>query len=346
MPKIVSSLFVGWIVSLAACSPMSRRYLVSAPYVAEAVPTAPDYGAEASWAALPGMSDPADGLPEGSDLVDRQGTSPADVFFVYPTVYTDEPAGRFPWNASVTDERLNERIDRSTIKLQASLFNGAGRVYAPRYRQAQISAYYTTDTLAARSAFDTAYADLRNAFRHYLERYNENRPFIIASHSQGTTLGKRLVREFIDGTPLAGKLVVAYLVGIPVEPYYFSALPVCEDSTQTGCFVSWRTWQRPALPATSGPAVVVNPLSWGRDTALVPRDRNLGGTLRKLKLQPGLTDAQVHGNVLWINRPHFFGKRLIKFSNWHVADYNLFYANVRANAWQRVRAYVAGEGGE
>ncbi len=336
---------------LTACAPFSSRSYHDATYVAAEVPAAPDYSLDANWAALPSREDEADQYPPNSRYPDQQATAAADVFFVYPTIYTDEPKGRFPWNASVTDKKLNERIDESTIKLQASVFNAAGKIYAPRYRQAHISAYYTKDKAKSAAAFDTAYADIKRAFELFLRKHNDGRPIIIAGHSQGTTMTKRLVRDYFDpagpqlgGSGLSAKLVAAYLVGIPVEPDWFGQLEVCTTATQTGCFVSWRTWQRPATvyDENAKPArlpLVVNPLSWTTDTTLVPATQNPGGTLRKLKLEDDLVDAQIHEGVLWIHRPDFFGKRIIRMDNWHAADYNLFYESVRNNAVDRVVAY-------
>ena len=351
--------------SLAACAPFSQRYVHDAAYVARDVPAAPDYEQPEAWAALPDRADAADVAPPETAYPEAQATAAADVFWIYPTLYTDEPDGRHPWHASVTDAELNERIDDSSVRMQASAFNAAGRVYAPRYRQAHISAYYTGDTAAARAAFDTAYADVRRAFRTFLRKHNRGqRPIIVAGHSQGATHGKRLVRDFFDpagprlgGNSLPAKLVAAYLIGMPITRDDFGALPPCETPDQTGCFVSWRTWQRPATPpqqpaggagADAAVPVVVNPLSWTTDTAYVPATENPGGTLRKLKLIEHLADAQVHlrrdgdgglcCGVLWINRPDFFGKRVIRMDNWHAADLNLFYESVRGNAVRRVGA--------
>ena len=70
-------------------------------------------------------------------------------------------------------------------------------------------------------ALDFAYEDIRNAFIYYLKNFNDNKPFIIASHSQGTVHAKRLISEFIDGKELQKKLIAAYLVGIKVKKNEF-----------------------------------------------------------------------------------------------------------------------------
>ncbi len=55
---------------------------------------------------------------------------------------------------------------------------------------------------------------------------------------------------------------------------------------------------------------------------------NKGGTLRdSIKVIPGLVHAQVRGNVLWVNKPRFFGNVFLTIKNYHVVDYNLFYIN-------------------
>jgi hypothetical protein len=58
------------------------------------------------------------------------------------------------------------------------------------------------------------------------------------------------------------------------------------------------------------------------------------------KLRPGATDAQIHGNVLWAAKPRFPGSVFFTRKNYHVADYNLFYGNVRANAVGRVAVFL------
>lgn len=333
-----------------ACNPYAKRTILTADYNANEVPAAPSYEEDRNWAVLPWTLDDADAVASGTSLPDQQQTATADVFFIYPTIYTDKPGDRFLWNASVEDVKLNARIDKSTIRQQASIFNAAGRIYSPRYRQAHISTYYTEDEGIARAAFDTAYADVKRAFEYYLSKHNDGRPIIIAAHSQGTTHGKRLVREFFDGKALSNQLVAAYLVGIGIPHDYFVEIPVCDNASATGCVMTWRTWQRPAAPWTEGNdsfgesgnppyGLVVNPLTWETSTTAVSAAQNKGGTLRKFKLIEGVSNAQINQGILWIDEPNFFGSLLIKMENWHVADYNLFYENVRLNAVQRVEAF-------
>ena len=97
-------------------------------------------------------------------------------------------------------------------------------------------------------------------------------------------------------------------------------------------------------PLQTVTAYVTNPLSWTIDTAFEPSELNKRGMPRNFnKLIPGLVHAQVHGDVLWVNKPKFFGSIFLKIKNYHIADYNLFYDNIRENVGTRIRAFLQGQ---
>ena len=309
-------------------------------------PSRPDYSLASSWAALPGTDDYADRTP-GDSLRDLQYRAPADVFFVHPTIYTDTRKGNDNWNANIADADLNEDVDESTIVNQASIFNAAGKVYAPRYRQAHISVFYDEGASVKEQALDTAYTDVLAAFDYYLERYNNGRPIVLAAHSQGTLHAERLLRDRFVSTPLRERLVVAYLVGMPIERDAFADIPVCGDREQTGCFVSWRTYRDDFVPGPGqdDPAVaVVNPLTWTTAPGRAPAELNEGGVLYNYAAGPvpGLVGAEIRGAGLYTEKPNFFGDIFFNRKNYHIADYNLFWLNVRNNAVGRVEAFLAG----
>lgn len=302
----------------------------------------PDYSNTANWAALPWIKDPSDSVPAPLQK-NYQPDSLVDIFFIHPTTYTDT-AKQFGWNAPVDDAAINKKTDGGTILYQASIFNEAGRVFAPRYRQANLSAYYSHDTVAALAAFDEAYRDVRAAFEYYMQHYNNGRPVIIASHSQGTTHAIRLMREFFDGTALQNKLVAAYLVGMAVKPDTFATITACKTPVQTGCICSWRTFKEDYEPLyvqkENFTAIVTNPLTWDADKPVATRRENQGSVLLNFnRVKPKVANAAIHDGVLWIGKPHFFGSIFLTNKNYHIADYNLFYLSVRQNAMQRVNAF-------
>jgi hypothetical protein len=290
-----------------------------------------------NWAAHPQKWDPSDSIPEPLRK-DTRDTA-ADVFFIHPTTYTKDKKG---WNADLSDAAINVKTDYSTILYQASVFNQHCRIFAPRYRQAHFSAFFT-DAIEAQAAFDTAYADVRTAFLYYLEHYNIDRPIIIAGHSQGAKMAAMLLKEFFDGE--SPQLVAAYVFGWPVPKNYFEKLPVCDSPGQTGCFITWRTYRRGYVPEyikqENPRSYVVNPLNWKTDSTYAFKQLNKGSVLRSFnKVIRRTTDAQIHDDVLWVNKPKFPGAVFFTTNNYHIGDVNLFYVNIRENVELRINEFL------
>jgi hypothetical protein len=330
---------------LAACSNKLAKIAQSPDYQFNSKAGDPDYSQLQYWAAHPQKHDPSDSVP-ASLLADYRPDSTVDIFFVHPTSYTKE--GReLGWNATIDNAELNAKTDYGSILFQASVFNAAGRVFAPRYRQAHLSAYYpkdAADSAGAMAAFELAYKDVKTAFDYYLAHENKGRPMIIASHSQGSTHAKRLLKEYFDNQTLKNRLVVAYVVGMALDPAMYSSIPVCSNPNQTGCIAAWRTYQTDYKPEfvlkENFVSAVTNPLTWDANAAIASRDLNKGGILLKFnKAVPRVASAQVAGGVLWTEKPHFFGRMFYTTKNYHIADYNLYYQNIRENASQRISAF-------
>ena len=311
-----------------------------------ASPPSPDYSNNEHWAALPFRKDMADSVPNAS-VSDGQATAAVDVFFLHPTLYLESvEMKKYPWNADVNDHEMNEKVDGSSILNQASVFNGSCRVYAPRYRQAHISSFFTSDRKSGEAALEMAYQDTKTAFLYYIKQYNQGRPFIIAGHSQGTQHAGKIIRELIENTELEKQLVAAYVIGMPVPKGYFKSLPVCDNPEKTNCYVTWATYQKGFYPSnykSSGydKSMCVNPLSWKTDSTRVSRNENAGGIIWKFnRVIKRINGAQVNNGILWIEKPHVPGRMFIKMNNYHVADYNLFWFNIRENVKQRTSAFA------
>ncbi|MFT3932222.1 MAG: DUF3089 domain-containing protein [Chitinophagaceae bacterium] len=333
-----SLLFYVLCLFFTGCSPKYTQYI--SRYKNTDTTLAPNYRDLYYWAAHPQKRDPSDSVPRPlrkNYLIDTT----ADVFFLYPTTFTN--FADTGWNANINDANLNAKTDYTTILYQASAFNDYN-IYSPRYRQANIRAYFTTDTANAKKAFDTAYADIKNAFQFYLDNYNHGKPIIIASHSQGSTHAQRLLKEFFDGKPLQQQLAAAYVIGMYIPNNKFTSLKMCNDSLQTGCICGWRTYKKEYEPdfviKENGTGLITNPLNWTTTTDYANNELNKGSILLKFnKLKKHLTDAQIHDGVLWIGRLHFSGGILIKRKNYHIGDINLFYVNVREDVKRRVTAF-------
>lgn len=305
-------------------------------------PPPPDYADLRHWAAHPLKADPADRTPRQDQLA-RQDSAAADVFFLYPTSYFGFRRRNQNWNAAPDDAAVNKKTDSVSILYQATIFNGAGRVFAPRYRQAHLHSFFTRDKKSADQALDLAYADVRAAFLYYLEHWNEGRPFIIAGHSQGGRHGMFLLRELIENSSLCNRLIAAYIVGWPVKNGFFKRLQPCESPEETGCFCSWRTWERHygLKNGFETDVVCTNPILWTTEEGrYAAKSLHRGAVLRKFNVVfPNLCDAEVYKGILLCSKPKFPGSFFFRRKNYHIGDLNLYYYNVRENAAERVRAF-------
>ena len=299
----------------------------------------PDYNDLDYWAAHPWKWDLSDSIPE--PFRNEPGDSSVDVFFIHPTTYTKRIKGN---NAVIDDNYINAKTDYSTILYQASVFNGQCRVFAPRYRQASINMFFKKDEEEKNQAFGIAYADIAKAFEYYMDHWNNGRLVIIAGHSQGSLMAEKLLKDYFEDKPLSKKLIAAYITGWQVPKEYFTSLKMCNDSLETGCICSWRTFRNGYVPHIlrneNGNSYVTNPLTWTTNDVYAPKELNKGSVLLKFnKVYKQTTDARISNGFLYVRKPKFPWSFLYLSRNYHVGDINLFYLNLRENIRQRINAF-------
>ena len=159
------------------------------------------------------------------------GSVAAAVFFIHPTSYFD----RTRWNAPLADTTANTRAELFTRGL-ASPFNAAREVWAPRYRQATFGAFLSGKPAAAQ-ALDAAYGDVLAAFDSFVAEADPALPIVLVGHSQGALHLMRLLKDRVAGTPLAGRVAAAYVVGWPVSLTHdlpAMGLPACSGPDGEG----------------------------------------------------------------------------------------------------------------
>lgn len=301
-----------------------------------------NYALLSNWAAHPWKKDYSDSVPKPLRKSYVQDST-VDVFFVHPTTYFKQKKSM--WNAAIDDEEINTYTDKFPILYQASVFNESARVFAPRFRQAVYEVFFTKNTGEATIAVENAYNDVKAAFEYFLTHFNNNRPIIIASHSQGSMYTQRLLKEYFENKPLQNRLVAAYIIGMPVDPTSFTVLQPCKDSLQTGCYITWRTYNKKYkgkgfFVTEPFNAVATNPLNWTIDETYAGASLNTGGMMKNFnKLIKGIVDAQVKNGVLLVSKPKFFGKILLRRKNYHIGDYNLFYMNIRQDVKRRISLF-------
>ncbi len=131
------SLFILFIITIH-CTAIAQTYtpfyfLPRQSFKNTRQPAAPDYSKLKYWAALPFERDGADKTPRG--YTDNQETAKADVFYIHPTTYHGSSSDSLGWNAQLDDWNSKHYVDDFHIPLEASVFNGSCKVYAPYYRQ-------------------------------------------------------------------------------------------------------------------------------------------------------------------------------------------------------------------
>jgi len=336
-----------------------------------------DYSNDAAWMALPTRPDEADLTPQG--FSDQQAVAPADTFFIHSTNYTRGSH----WSSPLQPESATEENTRWTLANQASAFNGCCRIYAPQYRDASLYAYFDLEGPNGSAAMELAYDDVRRAFDYYLENFNDGRPFIIASHSQGSHHAKRLLAERVDQTALYDQLVAAYVIGGGVTLDLFERtlkrIEPCDGPTDLHCVVAWDTFAEGGSPSGSPvkwldgryvygeeeSILCINPLSWLRDGDHADASLNLGAVAPTGRLQIELWGEDVAAGIQFTAleppRKHHTSARCSNgllfvddqveepfaaygvLGSYHNIDYALFYMNIRQNAQDRVLAFSAAQ---
>jgi hypothetical protein len=99
------------------------------------------------------------------------------------------------------------------------------------------------------------YDDVRDAWNYYLEHDNRGRGFVLVSHSQGSFILNRLIREEIDGKPVQARMVSAILLGTTLEVPKgkkvggsFQHVPLCDSPSQTGCVITYASFRATVPP--------------------------------------------------------------------------------------------------
>ncbi len=327
-----------------------------APYQTYRPPPAPDYARRDAWALLP--ADPARPAPDDPA---------ADVFFIHPTTFD----GGRDWNGPVGDRESRRLLEREVLPNYAEPYRRVGRLFAPRYRQASLYARLTLrdDALEAR-AF--AYGDVRRAFDRWRARWGGGRPLVIVGVEQGGRLAERLAAEVAADPALRGRLAVAQLVQVAasVDRRGRLAGPApCASPEATGCTVVYAAAPEFDLAALTrlrgkaaswapdgrlqalgrGPILCVNPVTGSAARPDSPESAARGAA-NATGLEPGarppLLAAQVAARcdadgLLRFTRPRSPALQR-DGESWaahlRVAPFNLFWADLEADAARRVAA--------
>lgn len=212
-------------------------------------PAAADYSVNSHWLCLPGRADPcAEPLPAvvlsqagyGAAEVSRPAARPAlDCFVVLPTVSRDQ---------GMNSDLVAGAEERHSVRTQFARLGTACRLFVPIYRQMTVGAVAAAAAGAnVAGPAELAYRDVAAAWREFVGRRSNGRPFVLVGHSQGSLMLNQLIAREVERDPaLLRRMQLAILPGFNVLVPQgktvggtFQRTPLCTAPGQRNCVISW-----------------------------------------------------------------------------------------------------------
>ena len=337
----VIALLAGCTSQPAAAPSASTSETTSAP--------APDYAQASNWLSEPSSSD---------------ASKPVDVFYLYPTAYMPSSPGA-PVVCSADNPQMRSGA-KAAFSRTATAFSPLANIYAPYYRQATIQIVSMPYEKQEPIVGGEPTTDALSAFDYYVKHLNHGRPFILAGHSQGSHIMINLMADYMKKNPEVYKrMIAAYVPGYSITPQYLqqnSELKFAENADDTQVIVSYNT----VAPTTTMPdtvilpgAMAINPITWTRTEATATASQNLGSisldkngyAVLDAQGQPrkvlGVADARIDtatGKLISSTVDTATldpGNRVTAAGIFHNYDYPFYYFDLRANAANRIKRYLA-----
>jgi len=279
-----------------------------------------------------------------------------DVFYLYPTVWARSNESEAP--ICEIDNAMMLQKAPFTFSRQASAFDSLANIYAPFYRQAD-AAFTLSLSPSQRDSLISGipYTDVNDAFDYYIKNYNNDRPFILAGHSQGSNILLYLLSDYMkDHTDVYERMIAAYVIGYSVTPAYLKAnthLKFADNAHDLGVIVSYNTEApvigEPGNPVVCDSALAINPINWCRDETPASANENRGSitwdSLGVISRVANFADACIdlsRGVVISTTPdPDLLapGNTIFGRGVYHRYDYAFYYYNLRKNALDRMNAY-------
>ena len=280
-----------------------------------------------------------------------------DVFYLYPTT----------WSRNDTNESIICPIDYVPMRAEATnamlqqtgIFEEVGSVYAPFYRQAD--AIYLADKKNNISKeeqdkylYSSPKEDAIAAFYYYIKNYNQNRPFILAGHSQGAIMIKEILKDYFKTNEnLKNRMVAAYIFGYSVTQKDLDENPhlrFANNEYDTGVIISYNTEASDYNgynPTLLEGAISINPITWTLDETLATKEQSIGANIASNYGKPTkIADAKVDKargviKCSTINPDDFYAGENSVFEKgvYHVYDIALYYYDLKENVRKRVGAF-------
>jgi|GEM_PF-1511716 len=307
--------------------------LPSAVYAANDAQAALNYDDAANWAYF--------------ELGEDKGV---DVFLICPTVDT-----RSERNSLDLNDKLKANFIYA-LDLEKGIYEDAGRLFSPYYRQMSMNAYKLSAEERAQ-AQELAYRDVSASFRWYLDHENGGRGIILAGFSQGAQMCLELLKEYYGGdgaeaVSLREGLVAVYAIGWSVTEDMVQAYPQivpAKGETDTGVVVSFDcedgTLSDTLVIPTGTKALSINPLNWKTDGTAADKSKNLGAVMSTdAEPIPALCGAYLgaRGELIVTDVTAAEYPAVIDIfpdGSYHIYDYLFFFTNLKGNVAARTAVW-------
>ena len=289
-------------------------------------------------------------------------TKDVDTIYIYPTAYIDPTPGA----AELCD--VDHAVMRQTVainyKKMAVAYEESTNVFVPFYRQVNLAAVVgmSDEEMGPK---EEQISDLHGALDYYFTHCNNNRPFILAGHSQGSSMIRDVILpQYMKEHPdYYKRMIAAYVIGFSVTKELLTANPhlrFAERADDTGVIISWNTegegnHDKRNVVVQKG-AIAINPLNWKRDDTYAPASDNLGSVFydevseQYTEKTPGVADARVDPTRGVVLRSPGGGYSFMDVvegpmgamfgpESYHDKDYGFYFKNIQDNVKVRIAAY-------
>jgi hypothetical protein len=343
--------FLGKLESADTLSGMWTDVTNVSPYLVSATNTAKFYRATENVSSNSALV-ATDYSITGHWLAIPTNTKPVDIFYLYPTAWTDTNSDSNPRICAIDNPSMLTGA-ASAYARQATVFSTVGNIYAPYYRQDNLSASNREAIIAGIPTMDAT-----AAFDYYINHLNMGRPFILAGHSQGSDVLNNLLSDYMKAHPeVLSRMVAAYVIGFSITPEYLANNPHLKFATgpdDTGVIISYNTEAPDVAPgvnpvlSTTGIGLVINPISWSTNEELVSTSdvRNLGTSLPQFLPYADAKIDQAKGVLVCAAADEdvmYSLSSVMPRGVYHSFDYLFYYYNLRANATNRVAKFLAAQ---
>lgn len=309
--------------------------------IADLAGTPSDYAKEENWLKIPEI------------------THEVDTFYLYPTCYSDESEEAKPI-CDIDNEEM-QAAARAVYEKQGTVYEESTNVFAPFYRQSNI---FQVVGLSHEEMEEyqrgVQRTDVYAALDYYFENYNDGRPFILAGHSQGSSMTKIVLEEYMQAHPeYYERMVAAYPIGFSITRDWLEEHPYlkfAQGADDTGVIVSWNTEGKGNKGQNNlvvePNAISINPINWKLDDTYAGFEENLGSRILDeetgtYEIVKGIADAQVdveRGVVICTaENVEYAPAILFGPESLHANDYDFYYENLRENVKTRVEAFLKTE---